>query len=351
MSYTITITDPTPEEARKVIAMLNLAASTTMTAKGTPISVEIEASGSGTPSVAELIELGHLIERIGSQPPAPVVPPSVAEFAGSEIERLAEEQERDLRVRYFYHPESDSYFTLQPGQQLGDDADSQLCVELEEADYLARRPEPTLSELSADPSVFTASPQAPAGAPSFAAVAPAPTAPEVPPATLTAPSAPSVPVPPPAAPAAVPSAPATPSAVALDANGLPWDARIHSSSKEKVKAGTWKYRRGVDDAAITQVEAELRQLMAIPAPAPAPVATPAPAPVVPAPPVVPPAPAAVTPPGVVLAMNIINPLIAARKADTPAILAKLADMGLKTPSDFTARPDLLPEFQQWADSL
>jgi len=53
---------------------------------------------------------------------------------------------------------------------------------------------------------------------------------------------------------------------ALDANGFPWDARIHSSSRERVKDGTWRKRRGVDDAVLTQVEAELRGVMSVPVP-------------------------------------------------------------------------------------
>lgn len=44
----------------------------------------------------------------------------------------------------------------------------------------------------------------------------------------------------------------------LDAKWIPWDARIHSSSKELNKDGTWRKRRGIDDALIAQVEAELR---------------------------------------------------------------------------------------------
>jgi hypothetical protein len=44
-----------------------------------------------------------------------------------------------------------------------------------------------------------------------------------------------------------------------DADGFPWDSRIHSSSKEVVKDGTWRKRRGVDAAMVAQVEAELRR--------------------------------------------------------------------------------------------
>lgn len=59
------------------------------------------------------------------------------------------------------------------------------------------------------------------------------------------------------------------SAVPLDSEGLPWDARIHSSSKEKIKDGTWKIKRGTDKLLIDDVKAELRAVMNIPlAPAP-----------------------------------------------------------------------------------
>jgi hypothetical protein len=116
------------------------------------------------------------------------------------------------------------------------------------------------------------------------AVPPAPAAPAVPATAVAAPlpTAPVVPLPPsgeapqipaPPAPAAspvsvapVPSAPVTPpnpANVEVDASGLPWDERIHSSSKGKIADGTWKKKRGINDPAlVARVEAELRQRMA-----------------------------------------------------------------------------------------
>lgn len=44
----------------------------------------------------------------------------------------------------------------------------------------------------------------------------------------------------------------------VDSAGLPWDERIHSSSKEKVKGDTWKYKRGVDKNLVTQIEGGYR---------------------------------------------------------------------------------------------
>lgn len=102
-------------------------------------------------------------------------------------------------------------------------------------------------------------------------------------------AAPLVPVLPPAAPpapmqpASIPPSAATaptavPGTVERDSTGLPWDARIHASTKTKVASGAWTAKRNVDPAFKAQVEADLRGL---PAPAAA-------APV--APPVAPPAP-------------------------------------------------------------
>jgi len=46
----------------------------------------------------------------------------------------------------------------------------------------------------------------------------------------------------------------------LDSSGIPWDKRIHSSSKSKYKNdGTWKLARGVSDEDAAPVLAELRR--------------------------------------------------------------------------------------------
>ena len=50
----------------------------------------------------------------------------------------------------------------------------------------------------------------------------------------------------------------------LDSAGFPWDARIHAGTKSTKKDGTWTYKRGVDDALVKAVEAELRAVMAAP---------------------------------------------------------------------------------------
>lgn len=71
-----------------------------------------------------------------------------------------------------------------------------------------------------------------------------------------------LPAPLPVAEAVAPVVSAAPSnLVLLDKNGLPWDGRIHASTKTQTVDGSWKKKKGVDADLITQVEAELRQVM------------------------------------------------------------------------------------------
>jgi hypothetical protein len=65
------------------------------------------------------------------------------------------------------------------------------------------------------------------------------------------------------------AAPATSGGVELDAVGVPWDARIHSSAMDdatgthkKTAKGVWTKRKGVDDLTHTTVTNELLNLMA-----------------------------------------------------------------------------------------
>lgn len=96
-----------------------------------------------------------------------------------------------------------------------------------------------------------------------------------------------------------PTEPVSSSSPAVDAEGLPWDDRIHSSNRALNADGTWRKRRGVDGLTVSQVEAQLRQVTAHQSPAPevvfvqptfAPTAPPAPVATV-APPPAPAAPA------------------------------------------------------------
>lgn len=63
------------------------------------------------------------------------------------------------------------------------------------------------------------------------------------------------------------TAPPPPAGVEL-ADGIPWDARIHSSGKTKYKKAPygWVRRKNISDELFEQVEAELRAVMDIPPP-------------------------------------------------------------------------------------
>jgi hypothetical protein len=77
----------------------------------------------------------------------------------------------------------------------------------------------------------------------------------------------------PPAPVVAPQPPAgNGSPVELDADGLPWDSRIHSRTRSKTSDGRWKLKRGSDVAVRESVKTELTQVMQIPTPPPAPVA-------------------------------------------------------------------------------
>ena len=55
----------------------------------------------------------------------------------------------------------------------------------------------------------------------------------------------------------------------IDKSGLPWDERIHASTKGFTGDGLWRRKRGVSDSEYDGVTAQLRQLMNLPAPTPA----------------------------------------------------------------------------------
>lgn len=126
----------------------------------------------------------------------------------------------------------------------------------------------------------TAGPLAPSGAPSPAGAEASASAPAATPASIPPPrsAASAVPSPPPAA------ATRAPAAAAVDAKGLPWDERIHASSRAKIADGSWRMKRGVQSHVVEAVEAELRAQMGLigqsgstvaPAPAPLPPGPPA----------------------------------------------------------------------------
>lgn len=138
----------------------------------------------------------------------------------------------------------------------------------------------------------------------------------------------------------------------IDANGLPWDERIHSGTKALNADGTWRTKRGVDKALVAEVEAELRsqgddpeelerveeevkELLAAP---PAPPAPPAPAPTAPTPEPAPVAPSSSTSPFVALMKRVTTAqgagkLTAQRVKELLESLDKKSIMDLRTDTD------------------
>ena len=57
------------------------------------------------------------------------------------------------------------------------------------------------------------------------------------------------------------------STVDLDTEGIPWDNRIHTNAKTKIRAGTWKLKRSIDVAEVEKVKAELLANQSLVAPA------------------------------------------------------------------------------------
>lgn len=105
--------------------------------------------------------------------------------------------------------------------------------------------------------VEQAPPKPAAGAPAPASALPLPGL------TLDAPPVASLPPPPFVTPAGAATGLPSSSGVELDSRGLPWDARIHASTKSKTKVGVWTALRGLnDDAKVARIEAELRALHA-----------------------------------------------------------------------------------------
>ena len=183
------------------------------------------------------------------------------------------------------------------------------------------------------------SPAEPAPTP-VAVAAPAPV-PAPAPVAVAAPEP--VPAPTPVAVAETPAPAPAPAAVApdgvvLDSDGLPWDSRIHATTKTRVmKTDQWKKKRSIDPDVVAQVETELKTTMAAPAAAaPAPVAEAAPAT-----PATPAAAAAINP---ALITNFAEFMSACTSTGVPpeSIMAACQQHGVQAPTLLAARPDLVP---------
>lgn len=215
-------------------------------------------------------------------------------------------------------------------------------------------PAPSAAPLAPEdnPAVFTAG------------AAAQPIAPEA--AQVFSTSASASPVPVPVAPvAAVPPVPAAPTTsapgVELDAEGLPWDARIHAKSSTgpggvKNADGTWRAKRGVnDDALVAQVKAELRAAMGAPAAIPVPPVTSA-VPIAVPPAAVPVPPVAAGPEEITTFPQIMKKISGLRVGQFPAmsqdeLSSILAQAGLPSLPTLASRADLIPAVNAGIDAL
>ena len=161
---------------------------------------------------------------------------------------------------------------------------------------------------------------------------------------------PKIVVPPPPPPAAVdPREVPARATTEVDKSGLPWDGRIHASTKAKNADGSWRYKRGLDAAALAQVESELKALMAIPAAGPQLV--PAPPPPVAA---VPPPPAGPDPIAAFIGlMGRASAAMQAKKITQEEIqnCCKSIDPSLIALPLLASRPDLVPAVAALIDGI
>lgn len=127
--------------------------------------------------------------------------------------------------------------------------------------------------------------------------------------------------------------------VVLDNDGLPWDARIHSSKKTKTPDGKWRLMRGVNPETVQVVKNELRATMNLP---PAPVKTAGVAVAVPPPP----------PTGNVAAalfaalVNKVTAALGAHKLTQVQLVQVCQSVGLANLPAAASRPDLIPRIDE-----
>jgi hypothetical protein len=171
--------------------------------------------------------------------------------------------------------------------------------------------------------------------------------------------APPAPMPVEAPPAPMP----VPTDSGLDVEGIPWDERIHATTKTRCKDNTWKLKPGMNlndevRQLVLNVKAELKGVQAIPTPETPPKITiisvtpgpdtvldlvpPAPVEpvVIPAPPA--PAPVATPPENFASMLKFVGDLITAGKMTAEDVNAACASHGLPKFNLLAGRPDLIP---------
>jgi hypothetical protein len=152
------------------------------------------------------------------------------------------------------------------------------------------------------------------------------------------------------------AAPSISGIVLTDKTGLPWDERIHASTKTFNADGTWRKKRGIDVVTISTVEAELRLLMAIPSPASVTTAA-----AIPPPPGSPAVPAAPAPPAApdqadlrsqfVALVGRASAALTAGKLTQAEMASACASVGVDSLPKLGIRLDLVPHVAAEIDRL
>lgn len=161
----------------------------------------------------------------------------------------------------------------------------------------------------------------------------------------------------PAPPVATPLTPPAPAASGpeLDGEGLPWDKRIHASTKTRRQSdNTWKLIKGLDPAVVKAVKAELRQTMVAgpapvtvtPLPVPTAPAAPEPAAFWPGEPAAPVAPTPTAPPTYGAMCEWMVAKVSSGAFTKDHVKEAFATVGLPTIPSLENREDLIPQIYQ-----
>ncbi len=118
--------------------------------------------------------------------------------------------------------------------------------------------------------------------------------------------------------------------MALDSKGLPWDARIHASTKGTNADGAWKRRKNTPDEVTAAVEAELRALMGIVPAKPLPAGAVA-------------VPAGETPKTFAQLMGWVTQEVARGTLTQAEVASVVQPIGLASVVGLNMRPDLIPQ--------
>ncbi len=153
----------------------------------------------------------------------------------------------------------------------------------------------------------------------------------------------------------IPPAPPSPKMDGLvtDKSGLPWDERIHASSKAMNADGTWRAKRGVADTLVQEVEAQLRKVLSIPSPPIAEVPIPPAPDVKPSIPVISSAPPAPPADDKAAFIGLITKLSSAKvggKITEAEITSILGSLGIESLPLLGHRLDLVPQVTTLVDA-